>query len=374
MELRHLRTFKAVATHRSFIRAAREVSYVQSAVTAHVKALEAELDVKLFDRLGKHIALTQAGHELLRYATKILDLTDSARAALANGGEPVGTLHVGAPETLCVYRLPLVLEEFGKRFPEVRVVFELSKNGSLDSTLRRGLSEGAVDVAFVIEREHGDLGDLVAEPLVREPLMLVAKPNHPFAEADEVHPADLAEESVLMAEKGCGFQEVFEEQMAQAGVKPKAEVEFTSSEAIKRCVESGTGVAVLAAVSVAEEIRSGRLAALNWSEPDFHVSTQMLRHRDKWLSPALRAFLRTTRHIRSWRRTKAKPARPPGSGKHTISPATHTGVASSRSVLKRALMLRSSKAVYISVWLDRRAGREEIVPKLLRARAPQYIE
>jgi DNA-binding transcriptional LysR family regulator len=297
MELRHLRTFRAVATRRSFTRAARELGYVQSAVTAHVKALEADLGVRLFDRLGRNIALTQAGSELLRYATAILDLADGARAAIANGGEPAGTLHVSAAETLCVYRLPSVLEQFGKRFPEVRVVFEPSKSGTLDPTLRRELSEGVVDAAFVIEREHGDLGGLVAEPLVREPLMLVAKPGHPLAEAGEVRPADLAEESVLMAEKGCGFREVFEEQMAGVGVEPKAEVEFTSSEAIKRCVEGGMGVAVLAAVSVAEEVRSGRLVALNWSEPGFHVSTQMIRHRDKWLSPALRAFLATTNDI-----------------------------------------------------------------------------
>ncbi len=297
MELRHLRTFKAVAANRSFTQAAKELGYVQSAITAHVKALEADLGVRLFDRLGRHIVLTEAGSELLAYATKILDLMDGARDAVAGNGKPSGTLHISASETLCIYRLPPVLEEFGKRFPEVRVVFEPSKNGTLGPTLRRGLSEGAVDVAFVIERERTDLEDLVSETLVREPLALVAKPNHPLAEAGEVRPADLAEESVLMAEKGCGFREVFEEQMARAGIKPKAEVEFTSAEAIKVCVENGMGVAVLAAVSVAEEIRSGRLAALSWAEPGFHVSTQMLRHRNKWLSPALGAFLDTASDV-----------------------------------------------------------------------------
>lgn len=297
MELRHLRTFRAVAINRSFTRAANELGYVQSAITSHVKVLEADLGIRLFDRLGRHIVLTEAGSELLAYTTKILDLTDSARAAVAGGGKPSGTLRISASETLCIYRLPPVLKEFGKRFPEVRLVFEPSRNGTLDSTLRRRLSEGAVDAAFVIERERRDPGDLVSESLIREPLVLVANPDHPLAEADEVRPADLAEEPVLMAEKGCGFREVFEEQMARAGVRPKAEVEFTSSEAIKRCVESGMGVAVLAAVSAAEEIRSGKLAALDWSEPDFHVSTQMLRHRDRWLSPALGAFLNTASDI-----------------------------------------------------------------------------
>lgn len=297
MELRHLRTFRAVAINRSFTRAANELGYVQSAITSHVKTLEADLGVRLFDRLGRRIALTEAGSELLAYATKILDLTDGARAAVADGGKPSGSLRISASETLCIHRLPPVLKEFGERFPEVRVVFEPSRNGTLDPTLRRGLSEGAVDAAFVIARERSDPGDLVCETLFREPLVLVADPDHPLTEAHEVRPADLAEESVLMAEKGCGFREVFEEQMARAGVRPKAEIEFTSSEAIKRCVESGMGVAVLAAVSAAEEIRSGKLAALEWSEPAFHVSTQMLRNGDRWLSPALGAFLNTARNV-----------------------------------------------------------------------------
>jgi DNA-binding transcriptional LysR family regulator len=119
MELRHLRTFKAVAANRSFTQAAKELGYVQSAITAHVKTLEADLGVRLFDRLGRHIVLTEAGSELLAYATKILDLMDGDREAVAGNGKPSGTLHISASETLCIYRLPPVLEEFGKRFPEV---------------------------------------------------------------------------------------------------------------------------------------------------------------------------------------------------------------------------------------------------------------
>jgi DNA-binding transcriptional LysR family regulator len=80
-------------------------------------------------------------------------------------------------------------------------------------------------------------------------------------------------------------------------VRPNSTIEFSSGEASKRCVEAGMGVAVLAAVSVAEEIEAGKLAALRWGEPDFNVMTQMVRHKDKWLSPALRAFLEVARRV-----------------------------------------------------------------------------
>ena len=117
MEHRQLRTFRAVARELSFTRAAEELGYVQSSVTAQVKALEAELGVPLFDRLGRRVVLTDAGRALQGYAGMILDLHEEARAAVAgeHDGAPTGSLTVSAPETLCTYRLPRLLRRFGER-------------------------------------------------------------------------------------------------------------------------------------------------------------------------------------------------------------------------------------------------------------------
>src|SRR5688572_33360569 len=98
VELRQLETFRAVATGLSFTRAAAALGYAQSSVTAQIQALEAELGARLFDRLGRRIALTDAGERLLEYADRLLTLAAEARAALVDGAEPAGTLTVGAPE------------------------------------------------------------------------------------------------------------------------------------------------------------------------------------------------------------------------------------------------------------------------------------
>ena len=310
MELRHLRTFREVARGLSFTRAARELGYVQSAVTSHVKALEADLGVRLFDRLGRRVALTDAGRGLLGYAERMLDLAEEARASVAGGGEPEGTVVVSATEMQCAYRLPPVLEEFRERFPKVRLVFRPSTpTGSLDAETRRALSEGAIDAAFVLQ---GPLDvshpDFVAEPLVEEPLLVVARPDHPLARAPAVTPADLEDEPILLYEKGCGYRAVFEDALARACARPnEAPVEFSAGEAIKRCAEAGMGVAVLAAVSVEREIEEGRLAALRWEQPDFRVLTQAVRHKDKWVSPALEAFLDTARRRMLEEAEAAKP-------------------------------------------------------------------
>src|SRR4051794_25715284 len=116
MDLRQLKTFRAVADSLSFTRAADALDYAQSSVTAQIRALEDELGVRLFDRLGRRVALTEAGLRLLAYADKMLDLADEAAHAIAEGDEPSGQLIIAAPETLSTYRLPPLLKQFRLRF------------------------------------------------------------------------------------------------------------------------------------------------------------------------------------------------------------------------------------------------------------------
>ena len=100
MELRQLETFRAVASTLSFTRAASALGYAQSSVTAQIQALEGELGVALFDRLGRRVALTDAGQRLVEYAERLLTLAEKARSALAEGAEPSGTLQDRTAEAL----------------------------------------------------------------------------------------------------------------------------------------------------------------------------------------------------------------------------------------------------------------------------------
>ena len=151
MELRHLRTFLTVSRTLNFTRAAAELGYVQSAVTAHMKALEGELGVKLFDRLDRRVVLTAVGKELRPYAQRIVGLSEEARKVVADTGEPSGTVMVSAPETLCAHRLPQVVRELSTHYPKVTVLFHPNPTGALDARLECAIGEGNVEVAFVLE-------------------------------------------------------------------------------------------------------------------------------------------------------------------------------------------------------------------------------
>lgn len=292
MELRHLATFRTLATTLNFTRAAVLLGYAQSSVSAQIQELEADLGVRLFERLNKRIMLTDEGYRLLVYAEKLLDLAEEARSALSTTEQPAGAVTISAPETLCTYRLPPLLQRFRATFPQIQVHFRPLPVPDL----RRSVLEGRVDVAFVLEEPLRATG-LIVEPLLRERLLVLAPPDHPLAHSTRVTPADIEGEPVLLTEVGCSYRNLFKRALSGVGVYPTTNLELTSVEAIKQCVMLGMGITVLPEVAVQQEVTQGRLVALPWSEPNFEVVTQMLWHRDKWQSLALKSFLSLTREI-----------------------------------------------------------------------------
>jgi DNA-binding transcriptional LysR family regulator len=306
MELRQVETFRAVAEELSFSRAAAKLGYVQSSVSAQVSALEQQLGVPLFDRLGRRIALTDAGEVMFAYSGRLLALAEQTREAVVDAGvgsgEVTGSLTVSAPETLLTYRLPKLLAIFHERHPKVRLSVRPSAIGRLVGSARKALEEGRVDVAFVLDEPLGRLArpaHLEVETLVAESVSVIAPTSHALASSSAVLPHDLRGESVLLPEapeSGCAYRGQFERQLGSAGVIPPEKMEFQSIEAVKQCVVAGMGVSVLPSVAVDAELKAGTLAALRWGEP-FEVLTQMSWHEDRWKSPALRAFLEVAREV-----------------------------------------------------------------------------
>jgi DNA-binding transcriptional LysR family regulator len=306
MELRRIETFRAVAEELSFSRAAAKLGYVQSSVSAQVSALEQQLGVPLFDRLGRRIALTDAGEVMFDYSGKLLALAEQTREAVVDAGvgsgEVTGSLTVSAPETLLTYRLPKLLAIFHERHPKVRLSVRPSAIGRLVGSARKAVEAGRVDVAFVLDEPLGVRACpayLAVETLVAENVSVIAPTSHALASSSAALPHDLRGETVLLPEapeSGCAYRGQFERHLGSAGVVPPEKLEFQSIEAVKQCVAAGMGVSVLPSVAVDAELKSGTLAALHWGKP-FEVLTQMSWHADRWKSPALRAFLEVAREV-----------------------------------------------------------------------------
>jgi len=291
LDPRHLVAFRAVAAEASFTRAAARLGYVQSTITAQVQSLERDLDTRLFERLGHTVHLTESGQRLLEHVDELLELTARARHA-ASGREP-STLSVGAPDTLCAYRLPAILQRFRLQHPDVRVSFRPTRSSA---SARQAVIDGAVDVALMLDEEI-DERQLTIELLAPERLAFLTAPDHPLAQGAALRLQDLAGQDMVLTEAGCGYRTMLEGRLRSTGTTTGSVMEFTGLEAIKECVKVGMGLTFLPVMAVDRELRDGELVELPWRGPVLRVPVQLVRHRDKWLSPALSAFVEDVRGV-----------------------------------------------------------------------------
>jgi DNA-binding transcriptional LysR family regulator len=286
MEVRQLQIFRTLAEELNFTRTAEKVNTVQSNVTAQIKALEDELGTPLFDRLGRRVTLTDAGRRFQPFAEQALAAMEQGQRALRNGAEPSGPLRISAPESILTYRLPPVLRAFRRRFPNVELVFV----PHIGVTYTAELEAGKIDLAI-------SMCDAVSNPLYKssrlrtERIFLFGDPSHPLADRRTVKPTDLAGQTLLLTEVGCGYRAKLDRALALQNVRPGNITEFSSVEAMKQCVRVGMGLALLPAIVISRELRQHLFKALHWAGPSLDVTTHIIWHKDKWVSPAMAAFL-----------------------------------------------------------------------------------
>jgi len=292
MELRQLKTFQTVAKLLNFNRAAEILNYSQSAVSAQIKLLEEDLGVPLFDRLGKSVRLTEAGHMLVQYSQRMLDIEKETLAKVAGWEEPYGSLSIRIPQSIGTYLLPSVLSEFTTQFPKVGLDISSCAYHSLQHELKAGL----IDVAFLLA-DSIPFSELKAELLRIEPLVIVSSPDHPLAKKSVMHIRDLTGQSILLPKHDCSYKMLFEQILTEEKVDSATFMELNSIEAIKQCVIKGIGVTMIPMMSVAQEIAQQKLKILPWSEEKLETAILMIWHKEKWLSPTLQAFMDTVKKV-----------------------------------------------------------------------------
>ncbi|MGO8739353.1 LysR substrate-binding domain-containing protein [Rhodoblastus sp.] len=288
--LDQLRIFVAVAELEHVTRAAGQLNLTQSAVSAAIGALEHRHDMKLFDRIGRRVALTQEGRTFLGEARALLVAAQRTEKVLTDiAGLKTGRLNVAASQTTGNYWLPPRLARFAELYPGVAVhltigntheVAELAVAGEVDL----GLVEGAVsDPLLTVSRVDDDELLVVAAPALAGKL----------AGADEAARRDAILDAPWVArEKGSGTREAFEEliqSVAPPDHTPRVALELPSNESLRTAVEAGAGLAVMSSLVARASIKAGALIHLPFSLPTrpFYV----LSHRQLYTSRAAKAML-----------------------------------------------------------------------------------
>lgn len=295
MQLRHLKTFTAVANTLNFTRAAEHVHLSQSSVTEQIQALEADLGVKLFDRSHRRLTLTPAGERLLGYATELVNLADEAYSAVASTSATVaGKLAIGGLETLCSTRLPELVAEYSRRCPAVEITLKTADSGGL----RNGIGNGDIDVGFFF----GDAPATTAvrsETVAEEDLLIIAPPNHRLAGHESVKPEDLTDEAFLVTPPGCIYRKMFEEAFAATlPGRPRRAGEIASIGSIRSLVEAGLGCALVPRLALGA--KPAHVVVVPWAGTRRTTPVTMMWRQRRIQSPATDVFLATAReHLRS---------------------------------------------------------------------------
>lgn len=292
MELRQLKTFQTVAQVMSFNRAADILHYSQSAVSAQIALLEEELGVKLFNRLGRKICLTEAGRLLVGYSQKLLAIEQETLSKVSGTEEPQGVLSIRIPQSICTYLLPSVLCRFQSRYPKIGFDFSTCAYEALINELKTGVT----DLAFLLA-DTVPFPELVSEVLGHERLVVVASPVHPLAALTSMQLRDFADQTILLPKHDCSYKMVFQQALSKEQVAPARFIELNGIEAIKQCVFRGLGVAMFPLMAIQDELEQRSMTILPWPQEPLETAILMIWHKDKWLSPVLEAFMDTVREV-----------------------------------------------------------------------------
>jgi DNA-binding transcriptional LysR family regulator len=290
MQMKHLRTFVAVASTLNLTRAAEKLRLAQSSVTEQIQALESDIGTKLFDRSKRKWTLTPAGARLLDYASTIIALSDEARGAALDEARKVGgRVAIGGIESLCMERLPALLLKYCSDFPDVQVTLRSGKTVDLHGNLKAG----QLDVYFTF-------GDLPEEPglrnenVAKEPIVLVGPANHRLAGQPGITLDELAKENFLVTIPGCPVRAAFEKAFARQANRPRIVGEFASIAAMRSLAEARAGCALLPGSAAVSTLAAGGVVALAWpAQQDMPIA---MRWRQQRSTPsALQHFLEAAR-------------------------------------------------------------------------------
>lgn len=252
VDLKTLKTFQMIVKYGSFVRAAKEMNYVQSTVTMQIQKLESELGIQLIERgYGKEFRLTEAGRLFHDQSLQIVRNMEQIQTNLSNLqlGE-TGHIRIGVTEPTGSYRLPGILKGFMSRYPNIRISVEFANTPMLSERILRG------DLDFSL-CSAPDLGtDLYFEPLFKEEFVALMPENHPLAVKEVLSPEDIQGYRLLITSATCPYRRKLEMVMQETGNLTLDTMEIGSITALKFFVESGLGIALVPKI-IAQPVSMG---------------------------------------------------------------------------------------------------------------------
>ena len=283
MTLRHMRIFVSVFQKNSITKAAQELHLAQPSVSLAVRELEDYYGIRLFDRIGRHIAPTECGKEFYEYAVHIVSLFNEMEKKMRNW-DTFGTLRIGASITIGTHILPVLIRRYQEQFPDLTVEAKVSKSASVeDELIHSGIDLGLIET----QPSHPDLR---AVPFMTDSMCVITAPDHPLASAKSVSLTELSRFPFLMREKGSAGRELLDAAFSLQQITISPIWESTSTQALVKAVAEGLGVSVLPYLLVKKDIEEGTVRQIPLDQP-IRRNLNVIYHKSKFLTDNMRAFV-----------------------------------------------------------------------------------
>ncbi|HLY65486.1 MAG TPA: LysR substrate-binding domain-containing protein [Chloroflexota bacterium] len=285
MNLNQIRVFVAVANRLSFTLAAQDLHLTQPAVSLQIKALERNERIRLFERRGNVLGLTEAGRALYDSAVTMLSAHEQATRLLAElSGAKRGRLAIGTNTTSGMYVVPDVLARFHERWPDADIELHI------DPAVRilERIHQNVVDIGIVGGPVEDDRFEV--EHLAPDPLALIFSPRHPFAREKIVTLADLADQPFIVPEPTSVMRILFERALREAGLAIRIGQQLHEAEPVKKAVEANLGVGIVSALAISRELATGDLLSAPIEGLTISRHLEMVSRRDRYFSPVALRF------------------------------------------------------------------------------------
>ena len=283
MEIRNIETFVTTVENNSFSAAADVLGYTQSTVTVHIKQLEDEFGVLLFERIGKQIHLTEEGKKFYEHSLDILNEVKDAEAAMQQDDEPAGLLRLGSVNSLSQLQLPRILMDLHEKYPRINIaleseapplLFDMLRHNELDLLFLLGVDDLPDDMVSVYER--------------KEPLSFVVSSKHPLAKKKKVTLKDLSTQEFVTTPTTAAMMKDY---MNKAGYDFSPYLTAGTPELLLHIASDSNAVSFLLDFASQHFVDDGKVTRLHVDGIDAYYMTKLIYHKRKWVSPQMQAFI-----------------------------------------------------------------------------------
>ncbi len=286
MNTKSLVTFKTILEVGSFQKAADKLGYTQSTVTFQIKQLEEELTLKLFEKIGRRMELTQAGKDIMPYIDMILQGAEQIGNYGKSLSEISGSLKLAIPDSILIYNMQPFMQAFTHEVPNVQLVVNSIQSGEINQSI----VDGTADIGINCEKDSYP-DSVIHKKLGKYRAVLVASPFANNNLLDFITPHQRKPISLICNEPDGYYQLDIDKYLSEKDIILNPPMKVQSIEAVKRCVMNNLGIAVVPTYSIGEELKNGSLMPIKTELDEKTYDSFYIYHKNKWMSPQMKLAL-----------------------------------------------------------------------------------